>query len=125
MRAFLRRWRWRLVAAGFLLAVFVAVLFMARDADDGSKAPWEMVQPGMTWEQVGEILARSPPYPTQQSAFFDKSYWYRECVYRHYVLRIRFDKDRARVTSKIRVPRASWWEKLLIDLRRLRSTIGI
>jgi hypothetical protein len=62
------------------------VLFMARDADDGSKAPWEMVQPGMTWEQVGEILARSPPYPTQQSAFFDKSYWYRECVYRHYVL---------------------------------------
>ena len=74
----------------------------------------------MTRVQVDEILARTPPFRTQRGSAFDESYWYRD-----HVLRIDFDKDMGTVIAKFRSHRASWWEKLLIDLRRLRSVIGI
>jgi hypothetical protein len=74
MRAFLRRRRWWLLAAGFLLAAFIAALFVARNPDDGSKQVWEMVQLGMTRGQLDEILARIPPVRDPAKPVFDNSY---------------------------------------------------
>jgi len=120
MRAFLWHRRWWVLAITVLLAALGAALFVARDADDGSERAWKMVQPGMTRGQVDEILARTPPYMTQQGSALDKSYWYRD-----HVLRIDFDKDMGTVIAKFRGRRASWWEKLLIDLRRVRAALGV
>jgi hypothetical protein len=114
------RWRWWLLGTAVLLAVFVAAKFMARDPDDGSKRVWETVQPGMTRIQVDEILARNSPYRTQRGSAFDNSYWYRD-----HVLRIDFDKDTGTVIAKFRGHRASWWEKLLIDLGSVRAALGL
>ena len=132
MRAFLRLCRWWLLAVGFLLAVFAAVLFMVRASDDSSEWALQEVRLGMTPDQVDQILARTS-YDTKPVDLWCRYYGDRAscsllCGYRDHDLRIDFDEgERTVIGAALRQnrPRSPWWERPMTYLRRIRSAIRI
>jgi len=123
MRTFLWRWHRWLLGTVFLLAVSVAALFVAEDAD-GSKAALEQVQLGMTREQALAVLSRAHPnghHNGSRPAGFLR-YFFRE----HSVF-VSFDNE-DKVIAKSRqenVPRELWWEGPLARWNRIKAALGL
>jgi hypothetical protein len=123
MRAFLRRRRWCLLAAGFLPAVFVAVFLLVQDPD-GSRAALEHVQPGMAREQVVAILSGAHRNGDFSSYFSDR---YLRYSFRDYSVFVTFDGN-TRVVEKSRqknITSQLWWEPPLAYWNRVKAKLGL
>jgi hypothetical protein len=135
MRPFLHRWRWWLWGgAACLLAFSVsAVVFFFAEEPDGSEKALQVVQLGMSPEQVGEVLERA--YPLDEPV---GGSWYHVAflggdaasayglfrAFRDYDVVFVFDRERIVENYRIR-HRGAWWGGPFAYWNRCRAALGI